>query len=228
MSSHHKDFTEHINNVIEKGKNLTSWILRCFKSRDKLVMLTLWKSLVLPTIEYCSILWSPSKLYQIQSLEQLQWSFIRKITGTTGMNYWECLSKFKIYSLQRRRECYTIIYMWKIVEGLVPNVNNLISSYKHIRLGRKCNTVSHNNKLKDQQITCIGVRLFNLMPKSIRNITEKDVNYFKQELDKFLTNIPDEPNILGHQYQRRSKTNSLVDMIGTWNMERGRAFNCSS
>ena len=144
------------------------------------------------------------------------------------MNYWDCLCKFRIYSLQRRRERYTIIYIWKILQGLAPNVNSLISSFNRVRLGRKCNIVSHTNQLKDQQITSIGVRLFNLMPKYIRNICGKDVNCFKNALDKFLTKIPDEPHILGQQYQRRSKSNSLVDMIGTWNLERGRALNCSS
>ena len=34
-------------------------------------------------------------------------------------------SVLKLYSLQRRRERYIIIYVWKILEGLVPNLSLL-------------------------------------------------------------------------------------------------------
>ena len=59
-------FNDQINSVIEKGKQLSSWIHRSFCSRNPTKMLTLWKSLVLPTIEYCSVLWSPAKISHIK------------------------------------------------------------------------------------------------------------------------------------------------------------------
>jgi hypothetical protein len=31
------------------------------------------------------------------------------------------LKALKLYSLERRRERYTVLYMWKIIRGLVPN-----------------------------------------------------------------------------------------------------------
>ena len=37
-------FNDQINNVIEKGKQISSWILRSFCSRNQTEMLTLWKS----------------------------------------------------------------------------------------------------------------------------------------------------------------------------------------
>ena len=74
------NFSKQILEVIKKVKIMTGWILRTFKSRDKNCMLTLWKSLVLPKMEYCSQLWAPIKKGDIQNLEQLQqWSFIRKL-----------------------------------------------------------------------------------------------------------------------------------------------------
>ena len=105
---------------------MTSWILRTFKTRDSLPMLTLWKSLVIPILEYCSVLWSPSTVGNIQRLEMLQWSFIRKIVDRKNRNYWDLLKFFNLYSLQRRRERYMIIYLWKIIEKKVKNINNKI------------------------------------------------------------------------------------------------------
>ena len=41
-----------------------------------------------------------------------------------------------------------IIYVWKVLEGLVPNINNNIHANNNPGLGRKCITVSHTNKLR--------------------------------------------------------------------------------
>ena len=156
-------------------------------SRDKNTMLTLWKTIVLPTIEYCSVLWSPSKTGQIQNIENMQWSFIRKIKGTSGSSYGEALKKLNMYSLQRRRERYIIIYVWKILENLVPNINDSVSCYYHPRHGRKCDIKSLTqrskyNTIKDQQITVLGVKLFNIIPKSTRDMRDVNVDAFKKSL----------------------------------------------
>ena len=71
IMSSNNTFTDHIDHIISKGKQISSWILRTFCSRGQTEMLSLWKSLVLPRIEYCSILWSPHKISDIQNLEHL-------------------------------------------------------------------------------------------------------------------------------------------------------------
>ncbi len=72
-------FSEHINTVCQKARDMCSWILRTFKSRSPAVMMTLWKSLVIPIMDYCSQLWSPIQAGQIQQLEEIQQQFTRKI-----------------------------------------------------------------------------------------------------------------------------------------------------
>ena len=64
-------FKQQINAISEKAKNLISWILRTFKTREYEVMITLYKSLVLPILEYCSDLWSPIDTGSIQQLEAI-------------------------------------------------------------------------------------------------------------------------------------------------------------
>ena len=53
-------------------------------------------------------------------VEKVQRSFTRFISGMAGLSYTERLPVLKLYSLQHRREIYIIIYVWKILEGLVP------------------------------------------------------------------------------------------------------------
>ena len=38
-----------------------------------------------------------------------------------GLNYWEQLGELKLYSLEHRQERYVAIYIWRILEGHVPN-----------------------------------------------------------------------------------------------------------
>ena len=48
--------------------------------------------------EYCSILWNLIAVGQIQRLEEVQRSFLRKVNGA-NKNYWECLKEMKVFSL---------------------------------------------------------------------------------------------------------------------------------
>ena len=61
-------FKQHITNTVEKAQILVGWIMRTFNSRKQEVMITLWKSLVLPHLDYCPQLWSPNETKQIQQL----------------------------------------------------------------------------------------------------------------------------------------------------------------
>ena len=219
-------FTSHIQKLVIKTKDLSSWILRTFKSREKNVLLILWKSLVIPHLDYCSQLWSPTKRGLVQELEMVQRTFIRKINEIRGFSYWEQLNKLKIYSLERRRERYMIIYTWSILEDIVPNFSHIenetetggIKSYQHIRHGRKCvvrviNRGTYQNIINGS-LSVQGPRLFNCLPRYLRNLTKCSKVAFKRELDKFLQTVPDEPLIPNYVALRRAESNSIVDMNG--------------
>ena len=97
-------FSHHINCTTKTGTKLTGWILRTFQTREVACMLTLWKALVLPKLEYCYQLWILYKIGDIVKLEGLQRTFTSRIWGLQHMNYWERLEELKLYSLQKRRE----------------------------------------------------------------------------------------------------------------------------
>ena len=210
-------FTEQINLVIEKAKNLTSWIFRAFSTRNFNAMITLYKALVIPVLEYCSVLWCPTSPGLIQRLEEIQWSFLRKIAGSNIGNYWTCLEKLKIYSLERRRERYRIIYIWKVLENIVPNINGKIKAVSSERRGRLCTvpTVKGNGKIANiyrSSLTVHGAQLFNALPKQIRDTTNVSVEQFKKSLDAYLSKIPDMPLLNGYTAHRQAENNSIVSM----------------
>ena len=216
-------FRQHVSRVISTANQLCGWVLRTFRTRQKLPMLMLWNSLIRPKLEYCCQLWCPTQTGDIQGLEQVQRSFIRKISGIQHLSYWQQLKELSMYSLERRRERYTIIYIWRIMEGQVPNVSHSeqagIQYVWHPRRGRNCivPTVNlrgpkHFQTVRNASFGVRGPRIFNILPASIRNITGCPVDTFKRSLDKYLRNVPDEPQIRGYTSMRRTDSNSLVLM----------------
>ena len=84
-------------------------------------MLTLFKPLIRSKLEYCSEIFNPHKIKEINKIEQIQRTFTSRIAGMQDSNYWQRLSKLKIMSLQRRREKNIILHIWKICNGVYPN-----------------------------------------------------------------------------------------------------------
>ena len=123
----------HICDTVKKARNKLSWILSAFKSRSVLTILTLFKSLVRPLLEYCCAVWSPSKISDISLLEGVQRTVTSKILSMNHLNYWDRLNELNLMSLQRRRERYIIIYMYKVLQDKVPNHIG-ITFYENARL----------------------------------------------------------------------------------------------
>ena len=126
---------------LKRTKHLTGWMLRTFTSRDKLAM---FKALVMSRIDYVCQLWSPYIIKHINLVKKVQRSFTRCIYGMKGMSYPQRLTVLKLYSLQRRRERYIIIYVRKILEGHVPILFPPICTKESDHRGMTCIT-SHIN-----------------------------------------------------------------------------------
>ena len=179
-------------------------------------MLTLWKSIIQSKLDYCSQLWSPSDQTSIKRLEGVARSFTSRIAGMEGLDYWERLQKLHIYSQERRKERYQILFIWKLAEGFVTGYN--LPFEQNERRGRLV-TVPHMaskspaavRKARETSLQIKGARLFNLAPLSLRCRTGVTVDTFKAELDTWLSSIPDQPTIEGRQ--RASLTNSLIDQV---------------
>ena len=126
------DWEQHILTLHKAAIRISSWILNIFHSRDKLVLMTLFNSLVRSKLEYACQLWDPTRVKLIDLLENIQRSFTRKIYNMSDLDYWSRLKKLGIMSLQRRREKLIIIMTFKIKNKLIPNDINLeFKEHKH-------------------------------------------------------------------------------------------------
>ena len=71
---------------------------------------------------------------------------------------------------------------------------------------------------KEGSLRVKGAQLFNLLPIVLRNSNHGDVLMWKNHLDHFLNDVPDQPTMRG--LGRAATTNSLLHQIpamGGWN-----------
>ena len=78
----------------------------------------------------------PPLMSDIQKLESTQRAFTRYISGCRGLGYWDRLKVLNL-SLQRLRERYIIIHVFKTQKGIAPNDLSM-KFYDHICLGTRC------------------------------------------------------------------------------------------
>ena len=218
-------FSKHVEKVSSKVCQKAGWILRTFKCRKTFFLKLLFKSLLQPHIDYCSQLYFPAKQNDMEKIENLQKNFFNKIPEVQHLNYWEKLKFLKMNSQERRMERYRILYVWKILEKKAMNCG--LESYINDRRGRLCRIPQLNlhsrtsvQSLREASFQVHGPRLFNKLPKNIRNLTNCSVDDFKSKLDQFLENIPDEPRVsnlvptASSQVTARA-SNSLLEQIKT-------------
>ena len=205
-------WSPHINTISSKARSIAYWVLSVFKSRDKFPMLTLYKSIVRSHLEYCCPLWQPNKIADIQELESVQRTFTARIRGMESLNYWERLKSLKLMSLQRRRERYIILHMWKTLHGVCPN-DLLIKFTDPCRLGVKAVVPSftksakqRNQTLYEHSFAVIGPRLWNTLPRNVSIITCQQ--QFKDKLTDYVFSVLDLPPVRGYTSPNK---NSLLD-----------------
>ena len=205
------NWSPHINIIADNARRLISWVLSVFKDRSEETMMCLYKSLIRSRLEYSSPLWHPSKMEDIITLESVQRQFTSKISEVGDHSYHDRLKILKIMSLQRRRERFIIIQVWKVINGISPNdlqfelMNSARRGIKVKVPPINTNASQRARSLYDSSFGVVGPRLWNTLPRKISLISTKTT--FKTALTRYLETIPDEPPVDGY-----TRHNSLLEL----------------
>ena len=195
-------FKNHINTAIHTANHLCGWTLRTFYSRHRQPMLTLWKTLIRPKLDYCFIRKNPRNPTPV-------------ILGATEGDIF-VLSGKKTGTLPG----YLPVVNTRRPGSQFSGTDSEIKSRWHQRRGRYCQvphvgrsgtTAAQNLRLSSFAVH--APRLFNSPPDYIRNTTDCSLNVFKGLLDTFLASVPGDSLIRGYTAYRRADTNSLLDMV---------------
>ena len=205
-------WSPHIAAIAEDAKKMASWVLSVFADRSAETLVPLYKALIRSRLEYCGPVWNPGKVEDIKRLESIQRSFTARINTVNHLHYWDRLRSLNLMSLQRRRERYIAIQVFKILQNLTPNDLGL-QFYTTTRRGVCCKvpplvkgSKQRIQRMYDQSFKVVGAKIWNLLPQTIRQ--KNSLGSFKASLTKFLMLQQDNPPVPGI-----SSSNSLLDIL---------------
>jgi len=179
-------FRTHINKIASKAHQRASLILRCFKCRDPDILLKAYVVYVRPLVEYCSQVWSPINLTDINKLERVQRRFTSRLKGMQGLSYCDRLTKLNLQTLELRRLLADLIFVFKVIKGLV-SVDINIFEFTHVSSLR-----GHSLKLvkplctvncRKSSFSCRVIDIWNCLPESIVELSS--VCLFKNAINHF-------------------------------------------
>ena len=120
----------------------------------------------------------PQRVSDIQELEKVQRAFTARIAGVKHLDYWGRLKELSIMSLQRSRERYILLHIWKIRNGTVSNdlkirfVSRPRTGFKATVPPLRSGATNRHQSLYDSSFAVSGPRLWNCLPSYITTMNE--------------------------------------------------------
>ena len=189
-------WNSHINNVICKSRTLVS-CLKSYKYRlSRKSLEIMYKSYVLPHLDYADVIWDNCTQLQSEQLEQVQLEALRTITGTVkGTSHERLYNESGFVPLKVRRDRHKLILYSKFVNNMLPNhisqrFPNLVSDTNPYHLRRplerempRCRTELYKNSY----FPCT-TNLWNALPDNIK--LQTSISAFKRLLSRNDITIP--------------------------------------
>lgn len=127
-------FDEHINSIISKATKMLGFLMRNSKDfSDAKTLKILYCSLVRSNLEYASQIWNPRYATYVNRIENVQIKFMRYLSYRTrtlfkSVDYLDFCKKHHILPLQSRRAIADIVFLMKVVLGIIdcPELLSLV------------------------------------------------------------------------------------------------------
>jgi len=188
------NFRIHIQKAINKSFKLYGWMVRTLASRDKCIVLKIYKSIIRPNLEYASAVWNPHASGLIQQIEKVQRKVTKFILGKY-IPYEKRLESLKLPSLKWRRQFIDLLRVYEILHSdplLRKQLFTLTSEVSNTNLRRHNwalhGEICHSNVLKFHFVNRV-VHLWNNLPNEIVNLNTYSA--FKRHLKMFLLLNPE-------------------------------------
>ena len=192
-----QDFSFHyyIDYCTNKAFRTLGFIMRTTRDfSDANCIVYLFKTLVLPTLTYCSPIWSPYRDNQMKKLESVQHKFMRYLAYKNGTplspidhNYHQISVSFNLPTIKSLHKVNDFIFAWKIDKNLINSdvlskmflerkVPNNIRSIRPLKEDILSKDYTYNNTLPRLK------RLWNSLDPHLKEIRE--LSHFKTAIKK--------------------------------------------
>ena len=184
-------FSSHCSNIVKQARSRSILIVKSFLSRDVNVYAKAFKSYVRPILEYCSSVWSPFLIRDINLIESVQRSFTNAIfrkLHLPNLSYDGRLERMNLQKLSVRRSISDIVELFKICKGF--SICNILSdrlAHNNSRRGHifKLSVLRLYSKPCRSFIVNRSVNVWNSLPELFLNCNT--ISVFKLHITRFLT-----------------------------------------
>ncbi|CAM5111507.1 unnamed protein product [Natator depressus] len=118
LVDHRMTMSRQCDMAVKKANAVLGCIRQGISSRDKEVLVSLYKALVRPHLEYCVQFWCPIFRKDEFKLEQVQRRATRMIRGMENLSYARRLKELGLFSLTKRRLRGDMIAIYKYIRGI--------------------------------------------------------------------------------------------------------------
>ncbi|KAK7480968.1 hypothetical protein BaRGS_00027783 [Batillaria attramentaria] len=126
LFSNDMKWSNHICNMTKKANSTLGFLRRNLRHCPTPCKKNAYLALVRPLLEYGAIIWDPYLKQDADKMERIQRNAVRFISrdyrSTTPGFVTGLLKKYKLHTLQERREQLRLTFFFKVVEGLVPAI----------------------------------------------------------------------------------------------------------
>ena len=170
-----------------KGNQVLGMIARTFGTRKKKLLISLYKSLVRPHLDYCIQAWRPHLKKDIEKMERVQRRATRMMEECRGKDYETRLKLSNLTTLETRAQRADMLEVYKIIHK-IEGLNEEDFFVRDLRGGR-----GHSLKLFKKRVRLdvakfsFGNRIcteWNHLPEAV--VTAPSINVFKSRLDSYL------------------------------------------
>ena len=172
---------------------MLGFMRRTITPRNSELFSELYKSLVIPILEYCSQVWCPHLKKDLNILEKVQFRAFKCALGKFGCDVLQKTPHgLKWPTLQQRRLFSSLTECYKTINSL-----NGLDPSKFFTFARVCQPLkaNHRFKLKSVSATLNSFNIFfiriidiwNNLPKEIADVA--NLNIFTSKLRRYLTSV---------------------------------------
>jgi len=182
-------WNDQVESCISKANQMLCWISRNLISRERFLMLRVYKTLIRPHLEYCVQLWNPAAEHGNWSLilriESVQRRFTRMIEGVGLLPYSERLQILQLTTLAERRSRGDLIEVYKASQGLsqLSGVLNFSRSGLNVLCKPGKSKDSKINRIRRNFLNDRVMLIWNKLPIEVK--ISSSLNVFKSNLEVF-------------------------------------------
>ena len=169
-----------------KANQMLGMIKRTFTSRNPDILLSLYKTIVRPYLEYATASWSPYYTKDKQLIERVQHRFTRMLRGFSTLQYEERLNRLKLWTLEERRTRSDLIEVFKMYRNLsaVPLTTFFELDQEGRTRGHKAKLRMHYSRLDMRKHFFSERVVMRWNGLSVQAIEAESINSFKRELER--------------------------------------------